>query len=323
MSYLDATKAITTDFGIWQHTKNDRPRRDKGYALDDATRGLLLYLLDDRIVEAKILINYIDSSYRHDDWYGFATDEGRFFRHPASEDAVGQVAWAAALAQAAGIEKDRTQTIYQRAKSHLQAPHYLRGSAYALLGATYVDPEWATQLVGIITQKFTQTTPDWPWPETALTYGNAAVPLALLRYGRIHNDENAVQLGQRILDWIDRSCRLNHPLGPVGNRGWFEAGMEHPAQFGQQPIDVAYMVWAYIAAYEVTGNDNDLDKAEDWLTWFHGNNVADAPVANRTNGHCFDGIDGPGHIRVSRDSGAESRICYALPLWAMEPRKRV
>ncbi len=321
MSYLDATKAITTDFGIWQHTKDDKPRQDKGYALDDATRGLLLYLLAEQPTESQTLFTYITSSYQHDTWYGFATDEGRFFRHPASEDAVGQVAWASGLALALGFQTEEARFIFEQAKASLHNPHYLRGSAYALLGATYIDREWADQLAHVIIEKFDNTTPDWPWPETALTYGNAAPPLALLRYGRLCNNDKAIEIGRRILDWIDRSCRLNEPLGPVGNHGWFEAGMERPAQFGQQPIDVAYMIWAYLAAHEVTGSDHDLDKAEDWLTWFHGNNVADAAVGNRTTGHCFDGIDGPGHVRVSRDSGAESRICYALTLWAMEHRQ--
>jgi hypothetical protein len=321
MSYLDATRALTDDFGILQHTLNGKPRHDRGYALDDATRGLLLYLLADDTERASVLHRYIEASYKEEQWYGFATYKHDFIMAPASEDAIGQVAWAMGLAQDRGFEIERSQTIFNQAKASLRSPHYLRGSAYALLGAIYVDHEWATQLATTIKQRFAATTPDWPWPETTLTYANAIIPLALLRYGRLCNDPEAIELGRRLLTWIDQICNLNTPAGPIGSQGWFEAGMERPAQFGQQPIDVAYMIWAYLALYEIDHAETSLDQAESWLSWFYGNNIADKIIGDRTTGLCFDGIDGPDRLRVSRESGAESRVCFALTLRSLEQRQ--
>jgi hypothetical protein len=321
MVQLASVKELTDDFGIWQHARDAAPERDEGYALDDATRAIILYLLTDTNDQASTLLNYLAASYKDDQWRGFASANRYFLNATASEDAIGQVVWAAALAEKRGFEPAMAKHIYQQAKTALGKAHYLRGSAYALLGATYVDAAWAHELAADITRRFAATTPEWPWPEQLLNYANGIIPLSLLRYGRLNQDKAAIDLGHKTLDFIDHVCHLNQAFGPIGNKGWFEAGMAHPAQFGQQPIDAAYMVWAYVAAYEQSNNKAYLKKAEEWLSWFHGNNVAQATIGDPHTGLCLDGIDGPKKVRPSRNSGAESRVCYGLALWAIERRQ--
>jgi len=314
------TFSLIDDFGIWQHAVANTPLPEEGYALDDATRGFILCLLEGRTDEAGVLLRYIAASCREGQWYGFAASDRTFIKAPASDDAVGQVIWAAGLAINRGFEPDLARQVYDRAKTTLVSTDQVafRGTAYALLGAIYVEPDWSHRLAGELQQCLASTKPEWPWPDELLTYAKMIVPYALLRYGHRFNNEAAIKQGSLTLDFIQGVCESYQPMGPVGNNGWYKLGDKLPARFDQQPIDGAYAVWAHLARYEITGKTSDLDSAQAWIDWFHGSNVAGLPLGNPETGQCYDGISGSDNIRISRNSGAESNICYALSLWAIK-----
>jgi len=317
------TFSLIDDFGIWQHAVASTPLPEEGYALDDATRGLILCLLEGSADAAGVLLRYIAASYRAGQWYGFATADRSFVKAPASDDAVGQIIWATGLAIDRGFEPELARQVYDQAKATLVAADRLafRGHAYALLGAIYVEPDWSHQTAQLLLECLAAAKPEWPWPDEQLTYAKMIIPYALLRYGHRFANETAIRQGQQTLDFIQGVCESYTPMGPVGNNGWYKLGDKLPARFDQQPIDGAYAVWAHLAHYEITGQSRDLESAQAWIDWFHGDNVAGLPLGNPETGQCFDGISGPDHISISRNSGAESNICYALSLWAIRNRQ--
>jgi len=93
----------------------------------------------------------------------------------------------------------------------------------------------------------------------------------------------------------------------VGFDGWWKKG-EKMVMFGQQPIDVAYMVLALLDYYKITGEEKYLEKAKFYFSWYDGNNILNLPMI-REDGACMDGLWQNG---VNPNAGAESNICYLL-----------
>ena len=86
-------------------------------------------------------------------------------------------------------------------------------------------------------------TPDWPWPEVAVTYENALLPQALIVAGRVLASEPMTTAGLDTLDWlIDVQTSPEGHLSPVGN-GWWRRGDEM-SHFDQQPIEATALLLA-------------------------------------------------------------------------------
>ena len=297
------------NFSIWQHTDGVNILRDEGYALDDAARGLLLTLALDRKKQSDVLFSYILKSQYRDGFYGFARQERDFIPMVASDDATGQVMWAAGFALSKNFHVNQAKELIQNTIPYIDRMGNMRGYAYALLGSVHVNEKLAGRFFKKLLSFFDDINDSWPWPENALTYGNGIVPYAFLRYGLIYHDESAVRLGRKLLEFVENKCTDSRQRGPIGNDGWLPRGTKIAPEYSQQPIDTAYMVWAWMAAYQISGNNADLKLSQDWLQWFEGDNVAGEKMYNPEDMRCFDGIDSTG---VNRNSGAESNICLLL-----------
>lgn len=306
---------LIDDFGIWQHTDGLKPLPEEGYALDDATRGLILCLLLGREEQAGVLFNYLKASQKDGRFYGFATDGRQFIDYPSSEDAHAQVIWAMGVAANHGFRKDEALSLIQLARPAVSEMRWIRGFAYALLGAVYCDKEWAAELAAKVADRCDGLSDDWFWPEEQMTYGNAIIPYALLRYSLVTGDGQYLELAKKLLAFLEATCRRDRQFGPVGNDGWASKGNPAVALYSQQPIDAAYMVWAYLVLHQIGREERDLNLAREWMSWFEGKNVAGQPMINPENNQCYDGID-PGGI--NRHSGAESNICYLISAKAVE-----
>jgi hypothetical protein len=304
--YFDS---LIDDFGIWQHTDGATILRKEGYALDDAARGLLLTLALGRSEQSEVLFSYILKSRSEVGLYGFASPDREFIPNIASEDATGQVVWAAGYALSKNFHSDEAMNLINGLVPYLDKKNNMRGYAYALLGAIYVNKELAEHCYTKLKTLFDNTDYDWPWPEPALTYGNGIVPYAFLRYALIYNDASANQLGRDILIFLEERCTDRRQRGPIGNDGWLPRGAKVAPTYSQQPIDAAYMIWAWLAAYQLSKNSFDKERCDAWMQWFEGNNVIRAKMYNSQDMRCFDGIDPWG---IHYNSGAESNICLLL-----------
>jgi hypothetical protein len=187
----------------------------------------------------------------------------------------------------------------------------LRGYAYALLGTIYVDHELSTIIVNKLRAYFKNVTNEWFWPESVITYGNGIIPYAFLRYALIYQDQTTAKLGHQVLEFVQTKCATGRALGPIGNDGWLPKLGKIAPDYSQQPIDAAYMIWAWVADYQLSGDNHSLELAGQWADWFKGQNIKHAAMYDRPTLKCFDGIDEAG---VHYHSGAESNICWLLSL---------
>ena len=315
--YFDS---LIDDFGIWQHTDENTILRGEGYALDDAARGLLLTLALNRQEQSYVLFSYIIKSQSKDGYYGFARQERNFIPMVASDDATGQVMWAAGYAVYKGFHKTKARRLIANTITYIDRMGNMRGYAYALLGSIYIGEDMAGRYYKKLRTFFDSTDDEWPWPEVSLTYGNAIAPYAFLRFGLVYHDKSAIQLGRKLLEFLEDKCTYNRLRGPIGNDGWLPRGALAVPTYSQQPIDSAYMVWAWMAAYQISGDEHDLKLSQAWMQWFEGENVAGEKMYNPDDMRCYDGIDQSG---VHHNSGAESNICLLLSKYVLAEKDTV
>ncbi len=307
--------SLIDDFGIWQHSDGRHVLRSSGYALDDAARGLLLCLTTDRLAEAQILFSYIIKAQKNADFFGFATSKHRFYNFPSSEDAKGEAIWSLGYAFSKNFRPAEAKKSLELTAKNLLGMKHVRGYAYSLLGFLYSDLNLALQITKRLVEIFKSTNGGWPWPEEQLTYGNAIVPYALLRSSLVLGNKQAGALGNQVLQFIEEACTHDRQLGPIGNQNWLKKGQVRAPDYSQQPIDAAYMVWAWLAAYQLDRKKIALARANRWLEWFEGNNIVQKRMYNPANLQCFDGIDDKG---INYHSGAESNICFPLTQGLMQ-----
>ncbi|MGD0284247.1 MAG: hypothetical protein ABSB12_01440 [Candidatus Saccharimonadales bacterium] len=301
--------SLIDDFGIWQHSDGNEIYLNEGFALDDAARGLVVCLALHKFDQAEVLFKYIRSSWHLNGFYGFATKEKGFVVYPASEDATGQAMWAAGYAYSLGFHKAEANQLARSLKPVINKFSHIRGRAYALLGTVYLDLDLALTLASKLVNLFDGLEDDWFWPEPEMTYGNGIMAYALLRYAIIAKDPGTAKTGLQILKFINSMCSRNRLLSPIGNQGWLTKNQLIVPTYSQQPIDAAYMVWAWLAAYQYFNKPSYYQSAKQWMDWFEGKNIKSKKMYEPKSLKCFDGINQDG---INYHSGAESNICWLL-----------
>ncbi|MFC2134702.1 hypothetical protein ACFLTH_08810 [Bacteroidota bacterium] len=87
-------------------------------------------------------------------------------------------------------------------------------------------------------------------------------------------------------------------------------------KFSQIAYNIRPMVYACLAAYDITNDSTYTEKAAEIASWFFGNNPAKAQMYFPVSGIGFDGINS--EKEINRNSGAESTIEALLTLQAIE-----
>jgi hypothetical protein len=291
---------ITDDFSIWQHSHPDTIAREHGYALDDATRALLVAAAYQKPELGERYFHFIHHaccSFAHP--VNFFTEHRQAIPGPWSPDALGQVLWAMTAARTLGFDQKIVEAIEQKILPYVQQSIDSRTKAYQALVFGY-ETEKALFAQRIEDGYTTHATTTWQWPEAELRYGNAIFPLALLPLKQ--------ELACTLLRFLNETCsEAGIPIA-IGNENWHTKD-GHKALFSQQPIDPAYQVLANCAAYKATGDEYWREQAGLFFSWFWGNNLLKLPIVSETRGCCFDALDDDG---VSRNAGAESTVCFLL-----------
>jgi len=154
----------------------------------------------------------------------------------------------------------------------------------------------------------------WDWFEPVLTYDNARLPEALIRGGLALDDPAMVERGLSTLRWLsDQQTSPRGTFRPVGCTG-FGRTYAAPLAFDQQPVDAAATIDAAAAAYQASGDQQWQQVARDAFAWFFGDNDAGQPLADASDGSCFDGLMAAG---INRNQGAESILSLHLAALTM------
>lgn len=339
LSYL---RLLTTEKGIWQHTKGSEPDLAMGYSIDDIARALIVVNHanqlfpelnktenDPRNFEqlAEIYLNYIAHNQQADgSFHNFDSAEGTPLDKVGSEDSYGRTVWALGDTMKNGVtekQKSIADEIFMKAVGYLITLEHVRSNCFVILGivsslAHERIPERyevMKKLVGLTVAQFKResTTADWRWFEPEMSYSNGAIPMALLRASQalVKTDpalaEEARMVALDALGFLLAVMEHNGRPSLIGNRGWHGRGKQK-ALFDQQPVDAAAMVLACLEAYKVTGHEHYKESAENWLTWYEGNNIVGRTML-KDNGAVYDGIQ---EGSINTNCGAESIVTYLL-----------
>jgi hypothetical protein len=202
----------------------------------------------------------------------------------------------------------------------LPAAHQLmsmRAQASVLLGcdaATRSRPTAATaRTYRVLAERIGSTfdgprAPDWPWPESRLTYENALPVRGLIAAGRQFDRQSMIDVGLEVLDWLiaSQTAPEGH-LSTIGNGWWVRDGAK--SQFDQQPIEATALLLAAESAHFVTEDARYRAAVEQAYAWFLSGNDLGVPVALPERGASFDGLTPPG---VNTNQGAESTLMWLI-----------
>jgi hypothetical protein len=150
---------------------------------------------------------------------------------------------------------------------------------------------------------------DWPWPESRLSYANAALPEALIAAGDVLDRPDVVDDGLLLLRWLlDRESTEGHlSPTPVGGAGPGDA----TGRFDQQPIEIAALADACRRARVVTGDDEWQHGVDLAIAWFAGDNDLGVVMWDPETHGGHDGLTPTG---PNLNQGAESTLALIATL---------
>jgi hypothetical protein len=332
-------RRLTDDTGLLQHAAYSVPMRGHGYCTDDVARGLIVAVkgrewlqeqpetLDGLLsVYLSFLEHAFDPTARR--FRNFMSYERQWVDDVPSEDAHGRALWG--LGVAAGLldepgRRSLSARLFKGGLSTVLDFDGLRSHAFALLGLdTYLrhfggDSEARRvreRLADRLYDAFAQEARDgWRWPEEQVTYDNGRLPHALLATGRALGRDEMVEMGLEALDFLmDNQRAPEGHFSPIGQDGWLASDGQR-ARFDQQPIETEAMIEAWLAAWDVTGDERCYREAHLCFDWFLGRNDLQVPLFDSATGGCCDALTSVGR---NQNEGAESTLAWLMSVVAMQ-----
>jgi hypothetical protein len=323
---------LSDDTGLFEHARGAVPRRNCGYCVDDVARGLVV-VSRQPAPEAPVMA-------LGERWLAFLhhaqVSDGRthnrlaFDRRWVDEagvsDSWGRSLWGTGTAAARGW----SPRVRADALAHFDAgaacrSPWPRAMAYAALGAAEVltaHPNHGGALdllkgsVSLLRTplpggKSSADRPDgaWLWPEPRLRYANATWAEALMAAGSGLGDDDLVDEGIRLLDWLLATETVGDHLSltPVG--GW-APGETRPG-FDQQPIEASCLADACTRAFVLTGEGRFVAGVNRAVAWFLGDNDSSVAMFDPDTGGGYDGLEVDGR---NDNQGAESTLALISTL---------
>jgi hypothetical protein len=312
-SAFDHVRRMSDHRGLFEHAEGPMRREHHGYCVDDNARLLVVTSRERDQGSAHLLsrlaLTFVLGAQGVDGRCRNRMDQrGRWTDEFGTDDCWGRLVWGlGATAVHHGDAAIRQRALEAFECSARQRSPWRRAMAFAALGAADVladrvehDPARAL-LVDAVAAIGEIPAGSWRWPESRLTYANAALAEALIAAGAALDDAAALDRGLTMLAWLLELETAGGHLSPtgVGGRGPDDIG----PMFDQQPIEVAAMADACWRAYSVTGDRAWWRGVELAAKWFTGDNDTPLPMYDDVSGGGFDGLQPQG---VNLNQGAES-----------------
>ncbi len=330
---LSHIKAMTTDFGMLQFSKINKPDIESGYTLDDNARALIAmcqhykqYRNEDSLKYIGIYLDFINYCQMEDGRFLNYVDYNTNFtpqnRNENLEDSAGRAMWAlgyvVSLSNILPEEMGKkAEGMFQKTLSLTKNIHSTRAMAFIIKGLYYYNRQvkdadnllyiklFADRLVQMYLH---EADADWKWFEGYLTYANSVLPEALLLCHAITGDKVYGEIAKESFDFLLSIIINDDAIKVISNRGWYFKG-KNKEQFGEQPIDVAYTILALRKFHDIFKEEKYLTMMENAFNWFLGNNHLQQVVYNPCTGGCFDGLE---EHSVNLNQGAESTVSYLM-----------
>jgi glycosyltransferase involved in cell wall biosynthesis len=340
---LDHIKKMTTEVGIIQFSKINQPDLESGYTLDDNARALVTMCMHYELTHEKSDINDIRVYLNFIDFCQLPS--GRFLNYVDSDllftdqnhetnlsDSNGRAVWALGYVMSlvhilpTNLIQD-AERILLKAMPHAETMRSTRSMAFVIKGLYYAslknNAAEIVALIKVLADRMVQmykheAVPDWHWFEGYLTYGNSILPEAMLCAFRATGNPDYKQIAKNSFDFLLSQTFSDHRMKVISNKSWLQKG-QMAAEFGEQPIDVAYTILALNEFYQVFGIKSYHQKMTTAFNWFLGNNHLHQIIYNPCTGGCFDGLE---EYHVNLNQGSESTVSYHMARFTMEKLSR-
>lgn len=309
--------ALTDDQGLFEHAQLRTPRRHRGYCTDDVARALGVVSGDhaDSSELARlrgIYLDFVDGAVSASGAvHNRRSVSGQWTDRPTRGDWWGRAIaglGATVLSGASPGLQERAHRIFLRAAQVTGTD--VRSCAFAAKGAIDVlaaDPQ-AVEARGLLVECLEriphQPTADWRWPEPRLRYANGALCSALIEGGSRLGRDDYLSDG---LDMLHELLRIeSSPSGHLSVTGSAGRGPDDAGPlWDQQPIEVAAIAAACLAALRCTGESQWVDHTLRAWSWFAGDNDGATLMFDPLTGAGFDGLERAGR---NENCGAESTL---------------
>jgi glycosyltransferase involved in cell wall biosynthesis len=341
---LDHIKKLTTDFAMIQFSKINRPDRESGYTLDDNARALIALCQHYDLKRDKADLQYI-SLYL--DFIEFCQQaDGTFlnyvdYKHVFTEqnlncnleDANGRAIWAlgSLISYAPILPRemyDKAEAILEKTLINIENIHSPRAMAFIIKGLYYYNTYEESKAIRLLIKKLAdrltqmylhESSKEWQWFESYLTYANSLLPEALLLAYKATDEDIYKDVAKKTFDFLlSQIFNEKEDIKVICNKNWLIKGAER-TYLCEQPIDVAYTILALSQFYSHFRLENYVDKMEKGFEWFLGRNHLNQIIYNPKTGGCFDGLE---EKNVNLNQGAESTVSYLLARLCMENNYR-
>jgi len=337
-------KKMTTDLGIIQFAKISVPDLDSGYTLDDNARALIAMCMHYKLTKDKedlpYILIYLDFIERcqqpKGNFINYVDQENREHIEQNAEvnleDSNARGIWA--LGTVVSIGNLLPDTIVKKASKCLlnslkwaetiQSPRSIGFATKGLyLYHTAVPNLYVAAIINKLNAKLLSNyeihaTSDWKWFENSMTYGNGILPESMLYAFLVTNKPIYKKVALDSLDFLMSKMFIDKNFKVISNNGWLHRDDKEPNAYGEQPIDVTYMIQTLNSFYNAFGTPEYKNKMKIAFNWFLGKNHLNQIMYNPVSGGGYDGLE---KENVNLNQGAESTVCYLSARLLMENLK--
>jgi len=332
MINLSHIKNMTTDFGMIQFSKINKPDIDSGYTLDDNARAMIVacrhYELSRDESDLNLISTYLElikfCQQPDGSFLNYINQHKEFAKQNYEtnlEDSNGRAIWA--LGYLLSIKtilpqqfSDEADSIIEKSLSSIENIHSTRAMAFIIKGLHYQNSESNIPLLKKLANRLVkmyqhEKHKDWHWFESYMTYGNSVLPEALLCAWITTQDEMYKQVANESFKFLLSKIFIKGGIKVISNKGWLQKETVKSTESigGEQPIDVAYTILTLSTFYKVFKDEKYSQMMINAFSWFLGKNHLHQIIYNPATGGCYDGLE---EKNVNLNQGAESTVSYLM-----------
>ncbi len=342
---LDHIKKLTSDFGMIQFSVINQPDINSGYTIDDNARAMVAMCEHYELTRDKesleyirIYLNFITYCLQENgSFLNYVDQEGNFTNQNTEnlEDSNGRTIWALGYLLSLGTilpitMHENAKKVLEKALFNVPKIHSTRAMAFVIKGLYYANiKEKSNKKVALVKQLADrmiqmykhESSSQWTWFESYLTYGNSILPEAMLCAFLSTGDTTYKAVAKTSFDFLLSKIFNDNRIKVISNKGWLlkENANEARAIGGEQPIDIAYTIMA-LNKFAIAFKDQEYErKMKIAFSWFLGNNHLHQIIYNPCTGGCYDGLE---DSYINLNQGAESTVSYLMARLTMEKNKR-
>lgn len=329
---LSHIKNMTTDFGMIQFSKINKPDINSGYTLDDNARAMIVvcrnYELSRDESDLELISTYLNAikfcQQADGNFLNYVDQHKKFAQQNYEtnlEDSNGRAIWS--LGYLLSLKEilpqqfsDEAEEIIQKSLPSLEKIHSTRAMAFIIKGLYYQNSEKNIPLLKKLANRLVKMYQhekhnEWHWFESYLTYGNSLLPEALLCAWITTKEDIYKQVANESFQFLLSKIFIKGNIKVISNKGWLQKETAKTSETigGEQPIDVAYTILALSTFYKVFKDEKYLYMMKTAFNWFLGKNHLHQIIYNPATGGCYDGLE---EKNVNLNQGAESTVSYLM-----------